>query len=39
MKGSKLLKDSLLSGVKFTDDGSKVGCTPYDTERLFLFDA
>eukprot|EP00996_Jenningsia_fusiforme_P001272 NODE_2165_length_1273_cov_38.975490_g1969_i0.p1 GENE.NODE_2165_length_1273_cov_38.975490_g1969_i0~~NODE_2165_length_1273_cov_38.975490_g1969_i0.p1 ORF type:complete len:306 (+),score=45.24 NODE_2165_length_1273_cov_38.975490_g1969_i0:66-983(+) len=36
LKAHKLIKDCLLCGVKFTDDGTRVGCTAYDTERLFL---
>eukprot|EP00994_Dinema_validum_P000440 NODE_1082_length_1108_cov_57.801700_g831_i0.p1 GENE.NODE_1082_length_1108_cov_57.801700_g831_i0~~NODE_1082_length_1108_cov_57.801700_g831_i0.p1 ORF type:complete len:301 (+),score=91.42 NODE_1082_length_1108_cov_57.801700_g831_i0:80-982(+) len=39
LKGHKFLKDSLLSGVKFTDEGNQVACTAYDTEKLFVFDA
>lgn len=38
LKTSKLLKDCLLTGVKFIDDGSRVGCTVYDTNKFFLFD-
>jgi WD40 repeat protein len=36
--GSRLIKDCLLCGVAFTADGLRVGCTAYDTEKLFLFD-
>eukprot|EP00997_Jenningsia_sp_PLL12_P006606 NODE_3161_length_808_cov_9.064559_g2635_i0.p2 GENE.NODE_3161_length_808_cov_9.064559_g2635_i0~~NODE_3161_length_808_cov_9.064559_g2635_i0.p2 ORF type:complete len:59 (+),score=14.77 NODE_3161_length_808_cov_9.064559_g2635_i0:529-705(+) len=39
LKGHRFIKDSILTGVKFTDDGMKVGCVAYDSERLFLFDA
>mmetsp|Transcript_132026 Transcript_132026/g.228817 ORF Transcript_132026/g.228817 Transcript_132026/m.228817 type:complete len:296 (-) Transcript_132026:229-1116(-) len=39
MKGSKLLKDCLLTGVKFLDDGSHVGCTAYDTDKFFFYQA
>lgn len=38
LKGSRLLRDSLLTGVKFTDDGSQLGCAAYDTEKFFIID-
>jgi WD40 repeat protein len=36
--GNRVVKDCLLTGTCFTDDGLSVGCCAYDTERLFLFE-
>lgn len=36
--GHRLVKDSLLTGVCFTDDGRRVGCTAYDMEKLHVFE-
>jgi len=35
--GSKAVKDCLLTGTCFTDDGLRVGCCAFDTEKLFMY--
>lgn len=35
-KGHRFLKDCLLTGVKFVNDGKRVGVAAYDTERIFI---